>query len=192
MAQEKRNAQAAKLITLDRKWSANVADLVRSREMLYGACVIFAHAGDGLLCLAGGLVVFLVGSASYRMSVLQIAAAVVLTAVFVVGTKFVVRRKRPRGVDIARWSAMPVHDAYSFPSGHAARAVCIAVGISTLFPSLTLPSAIWAGGVCFARVAVGAHYTLDVVAGMVMGALAAVVAAKAWPTLVFWCQELLF
>jgi len=53
----------------------------------------------------------------------------------------------------------------SFPSGHAAVAVALALGASLFFPRLRVPLHVLAFLVCAARVISGAHYPSDVVLG---------------------------
>jgi membrane-associated phospholipid phosphatase len=53
----------------------------------------------------------------------------------------------------------------SFPSGHAAIAVAVALGASFFFPRLRVPLCLLALLVCAARVIAGAHYPSDVVLG---------------------------
>jgi membrane-associated phospholipid phosphatase len=53
----------------------------------------------------------------------------------------------------------------SFPSGHAAVAVALALGTGLFFPRLRVPLYVLAFLVCAARVLSGAHYPSDVVLG---------------------------
>jgi undecaprenyl-diphosphatase len=93
--------------------------------------------------------------------------AILLTAIIVSIVKITVRRKRPEG----EWGKFyRSTDPHSFPSGHAVRAVMLAVvvlGFGPLWLGLLL--LLWAPLVGLARVAMGVHYLYDVLAGMVMG-----------------------
>ncbi|ANZ39737.1 hypothetical protein BBK82_30540 [Lentzea guizhouensis] len=69
---------------------------------------------------------------------------------------------------------------FSFPSGHAVGAttgfVLVAVWVASLLPqrftlAVCIPAAVLAGAVAWSRVALGAHYATDVVAGLVWGTL---------------------
>jgi len=96
--------------------------------------------------------------------------------------KFVIRRKRPDGDwgDIYRST-----DPHSFPSGHAARMLLIAVmswGIAPLWFAVLLT--IWAPLVCIARVMTGVHYLSDVVAGGVIGILSGFLMLWAMPAII--------
>lgn len=78
-----------------------------------------------------------------------------------------VGRRRPS-------TAMPVGvllrdpDRFSFPSGHAAAAMSVALGYAVAFPALAAPLAASASLVGLSRVCVGAHYPGDVVAGQML------------------------
>ncbi|HEX9636166.1 MAG TPA: phosphatase PAP2 family protein [Acidobacteriota bacterium] len=57
----------------------------------------------------------------------------------------------------------------SFPSGHAAAALMLAVGLGSAYRRARWPLALWATGVCLSRIALGVHYPIDVLAGALLG-----------------------
>lgn len=63
-------------------------------------------------------------------------------------------------------------DRFSFPSGHSAAAVAVAVAFSAEPFGVAPASAILAAGIALSRVYLGAHYPLDVAAGAVLGTIA--------------------
>lgn len=67
-----------------------------------------------------------------------------------------------------------IPDAFSFPSGHTATAVAVAVAFSGHGEFLGPLTAMLALGIGTSRVYLGAHYPLDVVAGAAIGVLAGV------------------
>ncbi len=130
-----------------------------------------AHSGDSWFWLAGLLVLWLVTSGNaHRISAL-LAGAIVIQASLVLAIKFLIKRRRPEG----EWGAIYRNtDPHSFPSGHAVRAVMLAVmvwglGIQPLSWLLTF----WAPLVSLARVSLGVHYFSDVLAGWLLGILLA-------------------
>jgi undecaprenyl-diphosphatase len=72
----------------------------------------------------------------------------------------------------------------SFPSGHSASAAAFAVGVGLENPPLGFALALLAGLVGLSRVATGAHYPGDVVAGLGVGAGMAVLGGRLVPTVV--------
>lgn len=141
----------------DRRWSARLQQ-PKGRPH-YWLALLLAHTGDSLiwLALAAGL---------WRRGRKPIGRVMVLT-VFLIATivmliKIVVRRKRP--IDQRAVATMTL-DQHSFPSGHAARSIGLAI---TLAPSSPWPIG-WAIGVGLARVIIGVHYLSDVIAGWGIG-----------------------
>lgn len=135
--------------------------------------ILFAHSGDSWLILVVLGLIWLLGSDYWKTRAMVMAVGIVLTAVLVFAIKLVVRRQRPEG----DWGGIyRKTDPHSFPSGHAARAMMLAVlaiGMGPLW--LAILAAVWAPLVTLARVAMGVHYLSDVVAGALLGAAAGVI-----------------
>jgi undecaprenyl-diphosphatase len=64
-------------------------------------------------------------------------------------------------------------DRFSFPSGHAAAAMSVALGYGLTFPILALPLLVLALLVGFSRVRLGVHFPGDVLAGQLLALLTA-------------------
>lgn len=83
------------------------------------------------------------------------------------------RRRRP-GYNRGEMFITVGPDKFSFPSGHATRAVALALFFGLEHPPLhsavSLPAfAAWAVAVCLSRVLLGRHHILDVGGGIAIG-----------------------
>lgn len=159
----------AGLFELDARLSARlrVAEKPGKRRRL---AIIFGHSGDSWFWLLGLLLLAWLGNDAWRRFAVILIAGISLTAVVVLLIKFTVRRQRPEG----EWGQIYRRaDPHSFPSGHAARALMLAVVALALAPAPWLGWLLifWAPLVGLARVATGLHYVSDVLAGWVLGLL---------------------
>jgi undecaprenyl-diphosphatase len=132
------------------------------------AAALLARSGDSWFWLLGLAAVGWLGGGDWRAWALSQGAAILVTAGVVLAIKFTVRRKRPEG----DWGGIyRSTDPHSFPSGHAARAVMLAVLAQALGPQwFAILLLFWAPLVVLARVAMGLHYLSDVLAGALLGA----------------------
>jgi undecaprenyl-diphosphatase len=128
---------------------------------------VLAHSGDSWFWLAGLGILWWRGTDYWKGRALTLILGILLTALVVMAVKFTVRRRRPEG----EWGGIyRSTDPHSFPSGHAVRAVMLAVvllGMGPLWLGLLL--LVWSPLVGLARVVMGVHYLSDVLAGMVLG-----------------------
>ncbi len=128
---------------------------------------LFAHSGDSWFWLAGLFLLWWVGDEYWKLRALAMIVGVLVTAVVVMAIKFTVRRRRPEG----EWGRIyRSTDPHSFPSGHAARALMLAVIMLQMGPGwLGLGLLLWAILVSLARVAMGVHYISDILVGWLIG-----------------------
>jgi membrane-associated phospholipid phosphatase len=103
--------------------------------------------------------------------------------------KLVIGRARPRMLDEAGLYAFQpwqFDSAWaSFPSGHATTIGAIITGLALIWPRLALPLAVvglWLG---FTRALIGAHYPSDVLAGLGLGAVIAILVAHGFTRMGF-------
>ncbi len=154
------------MIELDARLSERIRIAEQPGPLRLLAAVL-AHSGDSWFWLAGLGLLWWLGTDYWKKIALTMVIAILVTALVVFIVKFTVRRRRPEG-DWGKFYRST--DPHSFPSGHAVRAMMLAVvvlGIGPLWFGLLLLT--WAPFVGLARVAMGVHYLSDVLAGMLMG-----------------------
>jgi len=149
--------------------------------LLRRLAAFFAHSGDSWFWLLGLVVLALFGNSFWRQRALILGIGILVTAAVVMAIKFTIRRRRPEG----EWGGIyRATDPHSFPSGHAARAVLLAVlalGLGPLWFGLLI--VLWAPLVSLARAAMGVHYLSDVVAGALFGLLMGLIILRFVPGL---------
>lgn len=131
------------------------------------------------LLIAAGLST---GGLSVRRGAIRGVATLAVTSLIVnQGLKRIYPRSRPLsdGVPTARARRQPT--TTSFPSGHSAAAAAFAIGVGMENRTAGYALAGLAGAVGFSRIATGAHYPGDVLAGFAVGAGVAVVGARLVP-----------
>lgn len=157
----------AKLLELDRDSSRRLR-VAEQPGIVRSMAAVLAHSGDSWFWFLGLILTGFFGTPYWKTRALFLGVSILITAVIVVAIKFNVRRRRPEG----EWGAIYRQtDPHSFPSGHAARAMLLAVlavGIGPGWFGVLL--AAWAPLVVLARVAMGVHYLSDVLAGALFGA----------------------
>jgi len=154
------------------EWDARLSARLRVAErpgLLRRLAIFLGHSGDSWFWLAGLLLTIWRGSQAWRTLAYTLILGILLTAGIVMLIKFSVRRQRPEG----EWGQIYRRaDPHSFPSGHAARAVMLAVVALALAPSwLGVLLIIWAPLVGLARISTGLHFISDVLAGWMLGSL---------------------
>jgi len=156
---------------------------VASRESpaLHAVLPRLTRSGDhGLLWFGTAAVLAL--ARQRRPAVRGLASLGVASALANLPAKYATRRARPQltGVPLGRQLARQPTTT-SFPSGHSASAAAFAVGVALEAPLVAAPVAVLAAGVAYGRVYTGVHYPGDVVAGLALGAGAAVAVKRIWP-----------
>jgi len=161
-----------KLLEWDNQFSEKVL-LPKENHWIRAFCAFLAHSGDSWFLLLALLMVWIFTKDRWHTYSAFFTGAILIQAVLVIGIKFMIKRRRPEG----QWGSIyRKTDPHSFPSGHAVRMVMLAIlawglGIQPLNWILTL----WAPLVSFARVMLGVHYMIDVIAGWIIGIIMAVV-----------------
>lgn len=171
-----------KILEFDYRASSRLR-LPDKRGVLRSLTVFFAHSGDSWFWLAALFLIWLLDRGEWHTRAALLTTGILGLAVLVLAIKFTVRRRRPAG----EWGAIYRNtDPHSFPSGHAARAIFLAVlalGLGPLWFGILL--LIWAPLVALARVALGVHYLSDIVVGVILGVLAGLGMLALCPWLIY-------
>ncbi len=159
-----------KFLVIDQRISDKL-HLSEKHRFLRSAAAFFAHSGDSWFLLAGLFLIWLFTDGLWHRYSAIFGGAIIFQATFVIGIKFLIRRRRPEG----EWGGVYRNtDPHSFPSGHAVRAVMLAVMAWSLdIQPINWILTIWAPLVSIARVALGVHYFFDVAAGWGLGVILA-------------------
>ena len=92
------------------------------------------------------------------------------------------RRRRPSANKSDMFATMGP-DKFSFPSGHASRAVFIAAFFIFLYPVFFIfymPLLAWSTSICISRILLRRHHILDVLGGVFLGIFEAMVINLLW------------
>jgi len=131
---------------------------------------VLAHIGDGPYIFGvlglGYLLGWLWPNPFLRQAALTVTLGVLLTMGTITLIKFLVRRERPHPP--GEFVVFP-YDRFSFPSGHSARMIALAVSTLFFYPLLGWAFVIVSLGVATARIVVGIHYFSDIVVGICVG-----------------------
>ena len=168
---------------IDQRLTPTIA-AARERGPLRTVALAIAHSGDIYIWAALLVAAWLLGDHAWRVRAVVACAGLALAEVVVILVKMAVRRQRPPGDAGAIYRRA---DPYSFPSGHAARAMLLCILAGVLGPAWAFWAIlVWGPIMVASRVAIAIHYVLDVAGGLVLGvALAAVVLGLA-PAMTSW------
>jgi membrane-associated phospholipid phosphatase len=143
------------------------------------ALVLFAHSGDSLVLIPLLALLWWAQRFSRQSIAVPLIAGYLASMVITWLVKYTFRRRRPEG----DWGALyRKTDPHSFPSGHASRTLTLTVVVLACDAILAgFVLAAWSLAVGFARVVLGVHFLLDVLAGYLLGM---VIGFALWPWIV--------
>jgi len=162
--------------------------LKQEKGFMHSLAALLAHSGDSWFWLIGLAGLWFLGSREGHGRLALMAIGIVILAGLVMAIKLTIRRRRPEG----EWGAIyRITDPHSFPSGHAARAMMLAVVVCGVGPAwAAIVLLIWVPLVSLARVAMGVHYLSDVLAGVVIGSVIGLGILVIQPLLAGWAPFL--
>ena len=106
----------------------------------------------------------------------QITASILLSGAVATAIKYLVGRERPF-YTYPELEKLSTGGSPSFPSGHSADAFAIATAIYLIYPKWYVFILVygWAVGIAFSRMRLGVHFPSDVLVGISIGILSALV-----------------
>lgn len=169
-----------KILEIDQNLSRKLC-LPVEKKLMRAAAAFFAHSGDSWFWLAALFIIWLFSKGEIHSRSALFAGAIFAQAIIVLAIKFTIKRSRPEG----EWGAVYRNtDPHSFPSGHAVRAIMLAALAWGLeLQPLAWILIIWAPLVSLARVSLGVHYLIDIIAGWLLGLMLAWCVLAAQPLL---------
>ncbi len=137
---------------------------------------IITHSGDaGIIWIAATLLCLIFKKTRKAGTCMAIALILVLL-ICNLTLKPIIARPRPFMLREEIELIISAPSGFSFPSGHTASSFAAAVGLFIYHKKLGIAALIWAFLIAFSRLYMYVHYPTDVLAGMVIGILCAVVA----------------
>ena len=146
---------------------------LEGKKLFSSAIPVISHSGDGFFYPLVLALIFLLSPSKALPFLYAGLVAYGLELPVYKLMKNLIKRDRPCEVLSSVHGRITAGDRFSFPSGHTAAAMVMAVLIADFFPILTLPATGWASMVGFSRIYLGVHYPTDILAGMAIGLICA-------------------
>ncbi|MGS0693693.1 phosphatase PAP2 family protein [Shewanella sp. 0m-4] len=125
-------------------------------------------SGNGPVYLYMAVIFLIIDSKGEYLLNSMIAAYLVELPLYF-ALKNMIRRPRPCHALADGVASFEPADKFSLPSGHTAAAFVMATSIYFIYPQLFYIAVAWALAIGLARVVLGVHYPLDIVAGALLG-----------------------
>ena len=143
--------------------------IAEHKSGLRNLAAFLAHSGDSWFWIVALVLLWFLGPRLWQPQIRLLFIGILITAVFVLGLKFLIQRPRPEG----EWGQIYRRsDPHSFPSGHAARATMLTViMLVSGYYWIGFAMIVWTSLVAISRIGLGVHYLSDIVVGTAIGAV---------------------
>ena len=160
------------MLKRDKEWS----DIIRIENLprpIRKTSEILSYSGKSIWEWIALVLIWLIGNIFWKEWAITVAIGLGLLALVQLPIKRLVARKRPIGL----WERKTrKKDPDSFPSGHAARTLMLAVLATGLGPAwLAVLLWVWALSVSLSRVSMGMHFISDTIGGLLLAVIVGVV-----------------
>ncbi|XP_014102614.1 polyisoprenoid diphosphate/phosphate phosphohydrolase PLPP6 [Bactrocera oleae] len=184
MGTKERSDVLGEVLKLDVLWTKKLVTFVFQYipfTKLRLHCKCLEISCNGIAWLAGWLAfIWIADSKSLYQMQLNLLFGLILDIIIIAVLKAIFRRRRP-AVCSDMLTLGP--DKFSFPSGHASRSAFIFMFFTVLNPVseiLWMPLFSWTLSVCLSRILLSRHYILDVLGGMGLGIVEALIVGLLW------------
>lgn len=154
---------------LDENLTVRLANLIPHDSAWRHPIRIFTMTGTFIFWAPLLLIWYLLSPSEWQIPLL---VAQVWNMMIVQIMKHTIKRSRPNFGDYSM--GVVKFDAYSFPSGHSARAALVMIILPFLFPSYALFWIVWGILTMLSRLLLGVHYVSDILGGFFVGLLSIV------------------
>lgn len=127
--------------------------------------------GDGLVWVVLSIIFLAINIYAGMALLFSIVSQVLLQSII----KRLFSRQKPYVSYTEISNVIPPPDKFSFPSGHTAAAFAVAFVFYYFYPFLFIPMLIIASLIAFSRIYLGLHYPTDVLAGIILGLISALI-----------------
>ena len=158
----------------DRALFLRLASGTRDRKRVRLTWTFITHLGGATSSVVAALAPLFIRELSAAGS--RPLLILILSHAAVQMVKRTIGRPRP-SLGVGDFTSIVEPDRFSFPSGHAAAAMAVAIGYALAFPPLALPLVAIATVVGISRVCLGVHYPGDVVMGQSLAIVTAIALA---------------